>query len=359
MSELRRMIADSAERLFSEQVDRATLESFESDEFPEALWQRVCDAGFPMAAVAEDAGGTGAGWADLYPVLRGLGYWRVPLPLAETMIGAYLLSTAGLDVPAGPLALIEQGPAALLDVECDPQGVAIVDGEACGVAWARACAHAVLAARIDGQPSLLLLELSEPGGVRQLARENAAREPRDDLVFTRTRAIAHAPLPDWLPDDPMHVLGAMTRAAMMVGAMESVLQQSVTYANERVQFGKPIGRYQAIQQSLAVMAGEVSAARTAARVAFDDALGTSTRFDVAVAKIRAGDAAGRVAQIGHQVHGAIGFTREHTLHYGTRRLWAWRADWGTDAHWAAELGAAAIRAGGDGFWPAITQRALL
>ena len=66
----------------------------------------------------------------------------------------------------------------------------------------------------------------------------------------------------------------------------------------------------------------------------------------------------RGAAIAHQVHGAIGFTHEHSLHFATRRLWAWREEFGADAWWAERLGQAAIAAGAAGFWPALTQRAL-
>ncbi len=357
MSDTRRMIEDSTQRLFSEQVDRDVIEAFEAGAFPEALWRQVSDGGFPLAAVPESAGGIGASWAECYPIVRGVGYWRVPLPLADTMVATHLLARAGIEVPDGPLVLVEQDGLAPLEID-GANGGATVSGEARGVGWARACAHAVISARIDGEPSVLLVELGDAVELRG-CRENTAREPRDDLLFTATPAIARGALPADVPARPAKLLGAMTRAAMLVGAMESVLDESVRYANDRVQFGRPIAKYQAIQQSLAVLAGEVGAARTATRVAFDDAIGPTTPFDVAIAKVRAGDAATRAAAIAHQVHGAIGFTREHTLHFATRRLWSWRADWGTEAQWAQAIGQAAIAAGSAGFWPRITDRALL
>ncbi|MBC7956514.1 MAG: acyl-CoA dehydrogenase, partial [Cytophagales bacterium] len=177
------------------------------------------------------------------------------------------------------------------------------------------------------------------------------------LVLGRARlgAIARHPLP---LAQPVWLLGAIARSAMMVGALEAALEQSVRYAGERVQFGKPIGRNQAIQQNLALMAGDVAAARMAALTATLDAGGDwrSTLFSAAVAKVRAGEAATRGCGIAHQVHGAIGFTHEHPLHFATRRLWAWREEFGTDAYWAAELGRAAIRARASGFWPALTRK---
>jgi acyl-CoA dehydrogenase len=126
------------------------------------------------------------------------------------------------------------------------------------------------------------------------------------------------------------------------------------YANERVQFGRPIGKFQAIQQSLAVLAGEVSCAQSAALAACEAAGAAPRLFDVAVAKITAGQAAGVAANIAHQVHGAIGFTYEHSLHYATRRLWSWRAEFGAESVWAEQLGRQAIASGGREFWSALT-----
>src|SRR5687767_53855 len=103
------MIEQSAARLFSENVDKSLLEKFEAGAFPDALWQLVAESGFGLAMASEAAGGIGESWAAAYPILRGIGYWQVPLPLAETMIGAQLLSMAGIEVPEGPITIVEQG----------------------------------------------------------------------------------------------------------------------------------------------------------------------------------------------------------------------------------------------------------
>lgn len=157
-------------------------------------------------------------------------------------------------------------------------------------------------------------------------------------------------------------MGALCHAAMMTGAMEWALEQAIQYANDRVQFGKPIGKNQALQQALAQAAGDVASARMASRMAArdfrldDPTFAERVAFGVAVAKVRCGEAASRVAAVSHQVLGAIGFTREHSLHYATRRLWSWREAYGADAWWAQRLGETAIRARSNSFWPAIAHR---
>jgi alkylation response protein AidB-like acyl-CoA dehydrogenase len=128
------------------------------------------------------------------------------------------------------------------------------------------------------------------------------------------------------------------------------------YARERRQFGRAIGQFQAVQQNLAVLAGQAASAAAAAGLAAEAvaAWGPGLLPAVAAAKVRTGEAAGQAAAIAHQVHGAIGFTQEHRLHHYTRRLWAWRDAFGREAEWAQVLGRHLIAAGPDGLWPAIT-----
>jgi len=142
---------------------------------------------------------------------------------------------------------------------------------------------------------------------------------------------------------------ALALAAQLRGAMEQVLAVSVGYAHDRVQFGRPLARFQAIQHHLAEMAGE--AAATGAAV--DSAAEAGTPFAFAAAKARASQAAGTVAHLAHQVHGAIGYTAEHDLHIWTKRLWAWRDECGNEAHWWQALGAESARGGGAALWPNI------
>jgi acyl-CoA dehydrogenase len=351
------LIADSVARLFGDQVDKTLRQQVESGGFPHALWQHVVDAGLPLMLTGENAGGLGLPIAAAYPVWRALGHAQVPVPLAETMLAAHRLDRAGLPVPdpsAGPLTLIEQGQGNRLQARMTGQTLHL-SGHAHHVPWARH-AQAALVALDDGRHALL--DLRGGPGITLQPHADTAGLPSDTLVLQDAPCVAVAPAPDTLTQ-AVWTLGAVARSAMMVGALEWVLAQTVGYAGDRVQFGKPIGKYQAIQQNLALMAGDVAAARVAALVAAADASGTdaqATRFSAAVAKVRCGEAATRGTGIAHQVHGAIGFTQEHALHFATRRLWAWRADFGSDAWWAAELGRAAIATRAAGFWPALTDK---
>ncbi len=159
--------------------------------------------------------------------------------------------------------------------------------------------------------------------------------------------------------EALMMMGAAVRAAQMAGALQTVLDISVQYTQERVAFGRPIAKFQAIQHDLARLAGEVAAAVAAAGsvAAAIDGAGTFDErvfFEAASAKIRVGEAAGEGAAIAHQVHGAIGFTLEHVLHRFTHRLWSWRDDFGGESVWAVRIGEMMCARGADELWPTIT-----
>jgi acyl-CoA dehydrogenase len=145
------------------------------------------------------------------------------------------------------------------------------------------------------------------------------------------------------------------RLQQIAGALEKILEQSVQYALDRVQFGRPIAKFQAVQHNLATLAGEVAAASAAANAAAEACAQPQIAMgQIAIAKVRGGEAAGTGAAIAHQVHGAMGFTYEHSLHHATRRLWSWREEFGNEAVWAARLGRMVAERGADELWPFIT-----
>ena len=275
------------------------------------------------------------------------------------MLAAMLLGRVGLDVPEGPMTVIQTGHCG--DLELGEDGN--LSGSATSVPWARSCQWAVVA---DPRGRIALVDLKHPL-VRVEPGSNFAGEQRDTLHFDATPAKAMVALQVADIAEPVWLFGALMRACMLVGALESSLDQAVAYANERAQFGKAIGKFQAIQQQLAQMAGAIGLARTATQVALHSACQamaaqpgsrSSLLFDVAVAKVCAGEAATLATSVAHQVNSAIGFTHEHTLHFATRRLWSWRDEFGSDAQWAEVLGQAAIAAGSEGFWAGLTARDL-
>jgi len=358
------MIAESAERLFSARVTKEVREAASQGAFPDDLWQAAAESGFPLALCSENSGGIAASWSDVFSIFRGLGYWQVPLPLAETMIGGFLLSIAGIAVPAEPVTVVEAGPE--LEFEQEPgKSAGSLSGTVLSVPWGRHCRWALLSfsgiAPRTVRGSLVLVDLNQPD-VLIGHHTNYAAEPLDTIEFRDAFVGTVFSNPLSGVTRPIFTLGALAYSAMISGAIESALEQTLQYARDRVQFGRPLSRFQVIQQSLAHLAGEAASVRMAVVTAFSEAPNTTQRacptllFDTAVAKLLASEVASIACSVAHQVHGAMGFTQEHPLHLATKRLWSWRERFGSDAQWADVLGKLAIGNGGKAFWTSLTSR---
>ncbi len=351
-NDTRTMLADTCTRLFADQVTPALVEAAEKGTWPAALWQMLEENGLTLPQIPESRGGAGGEWGDAHVVLAAAGRFALPLPVPETMIGAWLLSESGLEVPLGPLTVAPVRPADTLTLTCEGAGWSL-SGTAGRVPWGAAAGHVVVSAESDGKPMIALVA---GGSAKAEPDVNLAFEPRDTLTWSGAPVLAAAPAGAALPVDALRVAGALARSAQMAGGLEFLLAQSVKYVTERVQFGRPLASFQAIQHQLALLAGHTAAAGMAAQRGFASMDAGDAAFDIAVAKIRTGEAAGLGAGIAHQCHGAIGFTYEHSLHFVTRRLWSWRAEFGAEAYWAAALGREVAARGADALWPYVTSR---
>jgi acyl-CoA dehydrogenase len=291
-------------------------------------WPALQESGLALAGVPEEAGGSGGSLADAAAVLRAAGYHAAAVPVAETMVAGRLLADAGLPVPSGVLtAMSGEAPSGEAGAAEDAGGWTL-NGTFRRVPWARSAGRLVVL--VNG-----LVAVVDPAGARITEGANVAGEPRDDVVLSGVRAEAAAPCPVHAAD--LRRRAALARAVQLTGAMRRALDLAVRYAGEREQFGRPVGRFQAVQQMLAELAGEATVADVAVRAAVrapDDPAA------VAAAKANASRAAGTVAAIAHQVHGALGVTEEHVLRKVTLRLWSWRDEAGGEAAWADDLGAA-------------------
>lgn len=143
--------------------------------------------------------------------------------------------------------------------------------------------------------------------------------------------------------------GAWCRCVQTIGALDAAAAMSVEHTSQRVQFGRPLSKFQAVQHALAGIAGEIERARAAATLAVAAAsdygfASAQSDYAVTVAKVAVGRAVGAVTTIAHQLHGAIGVTAEHPLWSATMRAQSWIQDYGTTAHHARRLGRMALAA---------------
>lgn len=333
-----KVLADQLERLFDKSVTREVLARAQAGALPEGLWNELENMGIPQALVKEEAGGVGLPWADVESVWRAIGYHAAPLPLGETMIGRWALAAAGLEVPDGLLAV--GANIARLD---DTGRVFCADH----LPWASEAGHIVVAAAVQGQCHIALLSRGDATADTQ---PTINRIPAARLDAAGAQAIARAPLA------ALGTLGllpyvAALRASQMSGCLDRLLALCVEHANTRVQFGKPIAKFQAIRHLVASLAEQGAAARVASRFGCLGLDGGDVELTSAVAKIRAGRSASACTAIAHQVFGAMGVTDEHTLHFCTRSLWQWRDEGQSEHWWAERLGARVIAAGGAALWP--------
>jgi len=342
MSGAEQDLLTTVDRVAEAHCGKAVREAAEAGERPAALWRALEAVGLARAALPEAAGGAGMEYADAMLALRRAAYHALPVPLAETLIAGRLLVAAGLAVPDGPLTI---APVLVSDV-LSLDSANLVSGRAQRVPWGDQCAHLVVAA----QDHVALVSGGRP--VEGLEK-NLSGEPRATLRFDGARPQAAAPLEG--ARERLMLEGALARSVQMAGALERALELSLAYANERVQFGRPIGKFQAVQHMLAQLAAHVAASSAAADAAVEASAAAADAFAVAVAKARVSEAAGKAAEIAHQVHGAMGFTREHALHYSTRRLWSWRDEFGGETFWQTRLGREAAATGGDGLWSLLTR----
>jgi acyl-CoA dehydrogenase len=312
------MIVDAAERMFSDLCDKALLDAAERGAFPQALWTVLREAGFHQLALAD----SGVSLDAAFALIRVAGRHALPLPLTELLLANRWLGSADRLATIG-----------------------LVSGDRISAApWAR---QADLVLGLDVERGRYVVVAVEPDGADVDA--NLAGEPRDHFAMPAGG--------EWVPLlEPALPLLALGRAAAMAGCLETCLALSLQYAGEREQFGRPIARFQAIQHNLAVMAGEVAAAGRAADAAVDAIGGDRFELEVAAAKARVGEAAGVVAEIAHQIHGAMGFTYEHRLHHFTRRAWAWRDEYGNEAFWQERLGRHLAGVGAEGLWGFLATR---
>ena len=349
--DVRSMLIESATRLFSDNVDQKMLEAAKRDGWSERLWQTLEQAELPRVSVPEEAGGAGGTLSDLAAVLRVAGRFAAPVPLAETsMLAGWMLAASGLPVPRGALTA---GPAGDDVVSARRNGSRWnVSGTLARLPWARIAKRLVLLAQADGDAAVVSID---PARCEIRPGRNLAHEPRDEVILDNVPAEEAAPAGTGVTRSALKLRGALARSLMMAGALERALELSVGYAQQRVQFGRKIGQFQAIQQELARFGGEVAAAVAAALSAAGAVeRGGDVILAVASAKIRTAEAAREGALIAHQVHGAIGVTDEYALHHSTLRLWAWRDEYGNEAEWARALGGITQKRGADQFWPALT-----
>ncbi|MFV9455683.1 acyl-CoA dehydrogenase family protein [Rhodococcus sp. NM-2] len=305
-----------------------------------SLWAQLDELGLVRLTGREDTGGSGAGWYEAAELVRAAASHGVRVPLAEhDLLAGWLLEEAGLPMDDARLT------ACVLDEK----------GVARGVPWASQADKIVTVWRKNDTYVVADLESTF---FDITSGSNLADEPRD-VVSADTIALSGTAVSDSVIRQ-LFLRGALIRALQVCAALDRILDLSVAHTTERVQFGRPLARFQSVQNLVADMAAEASLARTATEAALTEAVRTQWSSEnlellIAVARSCAGHAASVVVRNAHQVHGAIGTTREHRLHEFTQPALAWRSEFGSVHYWDDTLTTAALEAGCENIWGLITR----
>ena len=308
------MFAQAIEDILQDQCTPAVVRAIEAGGSPLKLWQALQGAGFLELLASEDAGGAGLPLTDLFPILCSFGRYTVPVPVAQTIVARALLGSQ-FAMPSGMITL----------------GAAL-RREAGGAIVCSFTPYGMLADFVLAQDGDALLLLHCAAAQREASGVHGSLTAT--LRWSDARVATHVPGAGPL----LPTFAAALHAALLSGAMTRVFEMTLKHCNDRIQFGKTLGKFQAVQHQLSVMAEHVAAASMAAEAAFHTDAAAPSLLAAAMAKSRTSEAAVLVASIAHALHGAIGIAEEYDLQLLTRRLHEWRMAHGSEAHWNAWIG---------------------
>ncbi len=308
------MFAEAIDDILKDQCKPAVVRAIQAGGSPAALWDAIASAGFLELLSAEQDGGAGLSLSELFPVLGCFGRYTVPVPVAQTIVARALVGSHFV-MPPGMVTLAQSfRRAANGAISCPltPYGM---------------LADYVLASDGDG---LLLL----PCAAAQRETCGVNNSLTATLIWPDDSSATRAPQ----GGAELPAFAAALHAALLSGATNRVFEMTLQYCNDRVQFGKSLGKFQAVQHHLSVMAEHTAAASMAAEAAFQGTEKIPTLLTAAIAKSRTSEAVVLVASIAHALHGAIGVTEEYDLQLLTRCLHDWRMAHGSEAYWNTVVG---------------------
>lgn len=340
------MIQAAARDFLLKECPPAHVRAMEQDEkgYAPGLWRQMAELGWMGLPFAEEHGGIGSGFLELCVLLEEHGRFRLPGPFLATVVLAGLpIARFGSDLQrSAHLPAIAAGERIMSYAETEAGGGwdvsalalaaraghddFILDGSKLFVPYATAADVLLVAARTSGSGergiTLFLVDARSPGIACEPLRTIGAdhlHAVRFDGVRVARSCILGQLDQGWPLVEAIRQWGAAAQCAEMVGGAQRVLEMTLDYAAQRMQFGKPIGSFQAVQHHCADMGVDVLSARLIAYEAIwrlSEGLDAAT--EVFMAKAWAGEAYQRVCNLSHQIHGAIGYTREYDLQLYSR-----------------------------------------
>lgn len=312
---------DSADRLFADACTGTHIRQIEAGGDSQDLWESLASGGFADALLPEQVDGAGLTLAEVWPILFCMGRHALPLPYAHTMLARAWLHQQGQSLPEGPITF------APFQVTRDDKGLT-----------ARAVNFGATAKWVLAQMDHTIWLL--PASSARVLPSGAFGSLDADLSWDMA-SIQAACLGDWATPQFRDLL-ALSLSVLIAGAADRVFEMTLAHANQRVQFGKPIGKFQAMQQQISEVAELTFGARMASEMACRSHTWLPAPMLAALAKCQTSHSVGRITAVAHAVHGAIGVTKEFDLQLYTRRLNEWSRAGGGGDYWASVLGKQAL-----------------
>jgi len=366
LSEEQEMLKTMARDFLTNRCPKTVVKEMEEDEkgYTPELWREMAGLGWMGLAFPEKYGGGDMSFLDLAILLEEMGRACLPGPFFSTVVlGGLSILDAGSEeqkqeylkkIASGEviftLALTEPSArydAASITVKATADKDAyILTGTKLFVPDAHIADYLLCVARTkegkraeDGT-TIFVVDGKSPG-ISYTVLKTIASDKLCEVVFDQVRIPKENILGEldqgWSEVQKIIERAAVAKCCEMVGGIQQVLEMTVDYAKERKQFGRPIGSFQAIQHYCANMATDVDGSRFATyQAAWRLSEGLPCSKEVAIAKAWTGEAYGRVIALAHQIHGAIGFTMDHDLHFYTRRAKAAQVTFG-DADFYREI----------------------
>jgi acyl-CoA dehydrogenase len=319
-------------------------------------WSALEDTGMTLVGVPEESGGSGGTLAHAAAVLGAAAEHSAPIPLAETAwLAAWLLAAGGRPVPAGPLTAVAVAEGTL-DTRRDGDDL-VLSGRIERVPYLRECSRLWALLPFEGAHVVAGIATAS---VSVEKGENLAGEPRDDAILDAVRVPSADIFAAGDGIDPAHFAQrlAAARLVLLAGVSRRALLLTIEHVTTRVQFGRPLARFQSVQHRVATIAAELRVLETAAEIAVSelDSPAADQPIHGACAVVAGYDAARIVAANAHQLLGAMGFTREHALHRATTRLWSWRQELGPLQSWIATISSRTLHSDSTDVWAQIATQ---
>jgi len=351
MSEDRTTVAEAVTDILTDLCSVDAVAAAEPTGWHADLWPVLRGSGFTLISVPEELGGSGGDVADACAVVEAVGRFAAAVPVAETsLLGGWALVGAGLEVPGSVFTTVTGHPDDTTAFSRDGAGWRL-SGRWRRVPWATQAEHLVVVGEHDGTPVVGLVPTDrltvQPGA-------NLAGESRDLVTADQVPVDVVGRAAAGITPAGLRLRGALARAASAAGALARVAELTTTYTKERQQFGRPIGRFQAVQRHVVRVSERAVSVAIAAECAAANAAPDPDLVDVAAAKIVAAESSTTAAQAAHQAHGAIGMTKEYALGHFTPRLWSWREEFGSERYWSRLLGHRMLADGADRLYPRIS-----